>query len=99
MAYIGKIKLTTTWAKVEDLIKAQVEGQSAFAFDSTKTYSIQSHSASLVNIANVAAAPASADDGECLELHMVAKYTPDTSILYVRSGAGKKASLSISELS
>ena len=41
MADIGKITITSEWAKVEDLIKAQVDDQSSFAFDTDKTYTIQ----------------------------------------------------------
>lgn len=41
MAYIGKVNVSGDWEKVEDLIKAQVEGQDSFAFDTSKSYPIQ----------------------------------------------------------
>lgn len=99
MAYIGKIKLKTTWEKAEDLIKAQIGGQSSFSFDSTKTYVIQAHGLGLVNVANVSTAPTSENDGERLANLMSAKYTPDTDKLYVRADTGNTMELSISELS
>jgi len=39
--YLGQVKITAEWAKLEDLIKAQIYGQSAFAFDTTKKYQLQ----------------------------------------------------------
>ena len=36
--YIGKVLLSNTWTKLEDLIKAQISGQSAFAFNSDTVY-------------------------------------------------------------
>ena len=41
MSYVGKVKVSSAWTKLEDLIQAQVDGQSAFAFDTSKTYSVQ----------------------------------------------------------
>jgi len=39
--YLGQVEISTTWAKLEDLIKAQIYGQSAFAFNAAKKYQIQ----------------------------------------------------------
>lgn len=39
--YIGKVLLSNEWENLEDLIQEQVSGQSAFTFDSTKTYQLQ----------------------------------------------------------
>ena len=32
MAYIGKVKVSDTWTKLEDLIKEQIDGQSSRFF-------------------------------------------------------------------
>ncbi len=40
MANIGNVVITKEWANLQDLIRAQIDGQSAFTFDSTKTYSL-----------------------------------------------------------
>ena len=39
--YLGQVKITAEWAKLEDLIKAQIYGQSEFVFDATKRYLLQ----------------------------------------------------------
>ena len=64
MAYIGKIELTNEWQKVEDLIKAQVSGQSAFAFAEKKTYQIQSEASYGARLCEASSAPTNGNDGE-----------------------------------
>lgn len=64
MAYIGKVELSNSWAKVEDLIKEQVDGQSAFAFDSDSIYQVQSEATYGAQICETSAAPADGNDGE-----------------------------------
>jgi hypothetical protein len=39
--YLGTVKVSEVWEKLEDLIKAQIYGQSAFAFNTAKKYQIQ----------------------------------------------------------
>lgn len=90
MAYIGKVTLTDSWAKLEDLIKAQVDGQSAFAFDTSKKYSIQVDTIKENNdysayFCNSATEPANPDDGEHLNNDLFAEYAPESGVyLYVK---------------
>ena len=85
MAYIGKVTLTDSWAKLEDLIKAQVDGQSEFAFDTSKKYSIQvdtvkqNHNYSAY-FCNSATEPVNLDDGEHLNNDLFAEYTPESGV-------------------
>lgn len=64
--YIGKVELTNEWQKVEDLIKAQVEGQSSFAFAEGNTYQLQAEASYGAQLCDAAAAPADGNDGEYL---------------------------------
>ena len=104
MAYIGKVTLTNEWEKLEDLIKAQVDGQSAFAFDTSKDYGIQVDTARGPYICgaylcNSTSEPAETDDGEHLEAEMFGEYTPESGIyLWVKSrGDASVVKMSISE--
>lgn len=83
MAYIGKIKVTKTWAKVEDLIKAQIEGQSAFAFDNSKTYQIQGQSDFGIHLCEAATAPADENDGFVIKGTQCGMYKKGTNDLFV----------------
>lgn len=84
MAYIGKIEVPATWTSLEDLIQAQVDGQSSFAFDSSKKYSLQTEEGS-IRLCNTSATPTSDVDGEHLKDDQFGIYEPDSSTLYVRS--------------
>ena len=95
--YIGKIKLTSTWESVEDLVKAQIDN--TFAFGSN-TYQLQSEGPLGARFANSSAAPTDADDGERIANTQVAFYTPDDGTLYARTEEGADIVwLKISELS
>ena len=89
MAYIGKVALTDSWEKLEDLIKA-LDGQSAFAFDTSKKYSIQVDTVKDNNnysgyFCNSATEPANSDDGEHLDNTLYAEYKPESGVyLYVK---------------
>lgn len=80
MADIGKITITSEWAKVEDLIKAQVDGQSSFAFDTSKKYLIQTDCEQGApfgaRFAICATEPTEADAGGHLSDDQSAEYTP-----------------------
>lgn len=78
MAYIGKVKLTNEWTKVEDLIKAQVEGQSSFAFADGSTYQIQSDAMYGARLCEAATAPADKNDGERVLEDHVGIYQPES---------------------
>ena len=98
MAYIGKVKVSDTWTKLEDLIKAQIDGQSSFAFSSGSTYSLQTDgdNVSFIRVCNATSTPAESYDGECLDRHICGLYKPDTAYLYVRK-EGHPVYLSVSE--
>ena len=66
MAYIGKVEVDNTWQKVEDLIKAQVTGQSAFAFDENSIYQLQSEAGYGCRLCNTTSTPADGNDGEVI---------------------------------
>lgn len=102
MAYVGKVSVTNDWAKLEDLIQAQVSGQSSFAFDTSKTYSLQTDSGGAdfgVRLCNSATEPAAEDDGEHLVDDQFGKYTPESgAYLWVKSrGNSTGVKLSVSE--
>ena len=90
MAYIGKVNITGDWEKLEDLIKAQVSGQSSFAFDTSKKYSLQSDCNSSVMqgvyVCNSATKPDNADDGEYLTEGLFGEYEPESGVdLWIRT--------------
>ena len=104
MAYIGKVTLTSSWAKLEDLIKAQVDGQSAFAFDTSKKYGIEVDTQRGPYIfgaylCNSATEPANADDGEHLEQENFGVYQPESgAYLWVKArGQQETVKISVSE--
>ena len=103
MAYVGKVSITSEWAKLEDLIKAQVDGQSAFAFDTSKTYTIQTDGPSTpfgARFCNTASTPENDDDGEYLtDTFVGALYQPESgAYLYVRTrGNTTNIKVSVSE--
>ena len=94
MAYIGKVLISSEWAKLEDLIKAQVSGQSSFAFDSDKDYSIQIETSQPgtsfgAYACNSASTPAGDDDGEHLSEEQFVEYKPESgSYLYIKTRGG-----------
>ena len=88
--YIGKVLLTNTWAKLEDLIKAQVSGQSSFAFDADKTYQLQGEGVEAVRLCDFSTTPAATNDGFEIAGTQVADYKPSTGYLYVRADLTQK---------
>jgi len=83
--YIGKITVSSTWNKVEDLIKEQVSGQSSFAFEADKIYQLQCEGGYGVRLCNTGSTPAQASDGEYLSGAQTAQYRPQSgAYLYVR---------------
>ena len=86
MAYIGKIKITKEWAKVEDLIQDQISGQSAFSFSSDSAYQIQGESDYGVRLVEQASAPTDMNEGNKIVGTQCAYYKPESGYLYVRTG-------------
>lgn len=84
MAYIGKVKVSNTWESLADLIQAQVEGQSAFAFGSS-TYQLQGEGPIGVRMASASSKPDSDDEGERIFGTQVAIYEKDSGTLYVKA--------------
>ena len=104
MAYVGKVSITSEWAKLEDLIQAQVDGQSSFAFDTSKTYTIQTDCEKSApfgaRFCNTASTPENDDDGEYLtDTFVGALYQPESgAYLYVRTrGNTTDIKVSVSE--
>ena len=97
MAYIGKVEVSSSWSSLESLIQAQIDGQSAFAFDGSKTYSLQSEEGTF-RACDTSTTPTSNVDGEHIDEKQTAIYQPD-STLYVRSNTKSGVCLvSVSEL-
>ena len=96
--YIGKVLLSDEWTLLADLIKDQVSGQSAFAFDSEKTYQLQGEcSAECVKetllaarLCETSAAPSDDDAGFRILNTQCANYQPSTGSLYVRADLTEK---------
>ena len=85
MAYIGKVTVTKEWANLEDLIQAQVSGQSSFAFTTGTTYSLQSEKG-LCGVCVTSSEPTSDLAGEHLNADQFGTYEPDgTNNIFVRS--------------
>ena len=82
--YIGKVKLSSQWQKVEDLIKAQVSGQSSFAFVAGKTYQLQSEGNLGVRLCDASTIPQDDRDGEVIEGMKTAQYNKDEGSLYAK---------------
>lgn len=96
MAYIGKVEINSNWTKLEDLIKAQVTGQSAFAFDADKKYQIQTESDWGAHLCEVASKPTDANEGFEIEGTQAAHYQPtDAKALYVKTSHGNYGLLKI----
>ena len=84
--YIGKVEIHQQWETVEGLIKAQVEGQSSFAFDSSKTYQLQAEGNYGVRLMDAAAAPSDVEEGFVIEGTQPANYKVSTGKnLYVKT--------------
>ena len=90
--YIGKVLLSDEWENLEDLIQEQVSGQSAFAFDSSKTYQLQGecdHEAVkevllAARLCETSAAPTDEEAGFRIVHTQCADYVPSTGSVYVR---------------
>lgn len=86
--YIGKVKVTNEWQRLDALIKAQVSGQSAFEFDASKTYQLQAESKYGVRACETATPPANEDDGFIIDGCILGHYKPVSGQnLYVRQVA------------
>lgn len=96
MAYIGKVEINNSWTKLEDLIKAKIEGQSAFAFDTDKKYQIQTESDFGAHLCEVASEPTDANEGFEIEGTQTAQYQPTSGKnLYVKTSHGNFGLLKI----
>ena len=85
MSYIGKVKMNNKWQELEALIQTQVEGQSAFSFDSAVTYQIQSESKYGARLCEAADTPADDTEGFVISGDKTAHFKPETGLkLYVR---------------
>lgn len=104
MAYIGKVSVTSAWAKLEDLIQAQVDGQSSFSFSTSNTYQLQAdselHAPFGVRVCNSASEPSNDDDGEHLTDEQSGEYKPESGVyLWVKTrGNTTGIKLSVSEI-
>lgn len=84
--YLGKVEISNSWTKLEDLIKAQVEGQSEFAFDADTKYQIQGEGEFSCRLCDFTTAPTNNYDGVRLYNTQTAVYKKSTSgYLYVRT--------------
>ena len=100
MAYIGKVKIPSEWTSLESLIKAQVSGQSSFAFSTSSTYSLQADGADKaeVRLCNATSAPTDEMAGEHIDRDQFGKYEPASgATLYVKQN-GALVYLSVSEI-
>jgi len=96
--YIGKVQVPADWSSLESLIKAQVDGQSSFAFTSGKTYSLQTEEGTL-RTCDASSTPSLDVDGEYIVEKQQGIYEPDAGTLYVRSNTKNGVCLvSVSEL-
>lgn len=100
MAYIGKVKVPNEWTSVEDLIQAQVSGQSSFAFTSGSKYSLQVDGGdnSEVRICNAASTPSGEVDGEHLSRDQFGVYEPESGVSLYAKQNGAPVYLSVSEI-
>lgn len=96
MAYIAKVKATSNWSKLEDLIKA-LDGMSGFAFDADTTYQIQAEGlASVLRLCDGASAPTDSLDGNYIVGPQPAFYKKSAgNNLYVRADVGNIDSMLI----
>lgn len=105
MAYVGKVKITSSWEKLEDLIQEQVSGQSSFAFDTSKKYSLQADVKTSpvmfgVYVCNSATEPANDDDGEYLTEGLYGEYKPESGVdLWIKTrGNTTDVKVAVSEI-
>lgn len=105
MAYIGKVSVTSAQTKLEDLIKSQVSGQSSFAFDTSKKYSLMADVKTSpvmfgVYVCNSATEPANDDDGEYLTDGLFGEYKPESGVnLWIKTrGNATDVKVSVSEI-
>ncbi|MBQ2174835.1 MAG: hypothetical protein II453_07200 [Alphaproteobacteria bacterium] len=96
--YIGKVEIKDEWEKLEDLIKAKVEGQSSFAFDSDTKYQLQCEGSFGARFCESAATPDDKNEGFCIIETQVAYYKPGTDDLYVKTKHGSYGLLKIGTL-
>lgn len=97
MAYTGKVEISNSWAKLEDLIKEQIEDQSSFAFDSDTTYELQCEGDWGARFSDSSTVPTDEDmnEGFCIMNTQVAHYKPSSNDLYVRTKHGTLGYLKI----
>lgn len=82
--YIGKVLLSEVWEKLEDLIKSQVSGQSAFAFNSDTVYQLQGEGVERVRLCDFTGTPIDLQAGFRIEGTQTAHYKPSNGYLFVR---------------
>lgn len=85
--YIGKVKISNNWSKLEDLIQAQVEGQSAFAFVEGTTYQLQGEGNYGVRLCETSSTPSDAQAGERIIGTQTAIYQESDGYIYVKTEA------------
>lgn len=105
MAYVGKVKITSEWQKLEDLIQAQVDGQSSFSFDTSKKYAVMSDSKTQSTmfgayVCHSATEPEEDDAGEYLTDTLFGVYEPASGVdLWVKTrGNTTDVKVSVSEI-
>lgn len=88
--YLGKVKISKDWTKLEDLIKAQIEGQSSFAFDADTKYQIQGEGEYGCRLCDTDSTPEdNFYEGDRIAGTQVAIYKPSSlGDLYVRTETG-----------
>ena len=96
--YIGKVDINDTWQKLEDLIKAQVDGQSSFAFDSDTKYQLQAETSFGARFCEAATEPDDKNEGFCIAETQVAFYKPGSDPLWVKTKHENFGLLKIGEL-
>ena len=78
--YIGKVEVGNEWEKLDTLIKAQVDGQSSFAFDAATTYQLQGEGSAGVCLCETEQAPSDKSDGFVIRGTQCANYKPTSGL-------------------
>lgn len=90
--YLGKVKVTNAWQKLEDLIKGQIAGQSSFAFETGKTYQLQGESDYGIRVCNASTKPTDLSLGELIRGTQTAQYEVESgAVLYVKTFQNNEA--------
>lgn len=84
--YIGKIKVTNSWQKLEDLVKSQVSGQSSFSFADGHIYQLQGESDFGIRLCNASTKPTDLSVGEVMRGTKTTQYEKESGAdLYVKT--------------